>query len=180
MNKIFFDSWESIFRTFVITILAYVILIIMLRVSGKRTLSKMNSFDFIVTIALGSTLATVLLNKNVALADGALALFLLIMLQYLITWLSYRSHTVKSLVKATPSLLVYKGELLEHVMKKERVTHEEVYAKAREKGFSSLKDVDAVVMETDGSLTIISDMSSEGAKAMKQVKHFEEIEKRRS
>ncbi len=180
MNKIFFDSWESIFRTLIITILAYVCLIIMLRVSGKRTLSKMNAFDFIVTIALGSTLATVLLNKDVALADGVVALFLLIGLQYTITWLSARSQKVEGLVKATPSLLAYKGELLWAVMKKERVTREEVYAKAREEGFSSIKDVDAVVLETDGSLTIISDICNDGAKAMKQVKHFEEAKNRKS
>lgn len=177
MNKIFFDSWESIFRTFIITVLAYVILIIMLRVSGKRTLSKMNSFDFIVTIALGSTLATVLLNKSVALADGALALFLLIMLQYVITWLSYRSATVKNLVKATPALLAYKGELLEQAMKKERVTKEEVFAKAREKGFSSLKDIDVVVLETDGSLTVLGSIDHEDPSAIQHVKNFEEARK---
>jgi len=75
MQNIFFDSWHSIIRTIVITILAYIFLIFMLRISGKRTLSKMNAFDFIITIALGSTFASVSLNKNVALADGVLVLF---------------------------------------------------------------------------------------------------------
>lgn len=70
MSKLFFDSWESIFRTIVITVLAYFSLIRLLRISGKRTLSKMKAFDFVVTVALGSTPATVLLNKLVALADG--------------------------------------------------------------------------------------------------------------
>jgi uncharacterized membrane protein YcaP (DUF421 family) len=70
MDKLFFYSWESIIRTGVTTILAYFCLILLLRISGKRTLSKMNAFDFVVTIALGSILATVLLNKSVALADG--------------------------------------------------------------------------------------------------------------
>ena len=60
MKNIFFDSWESVVRTIVITVLAYVLLIVLLRISGKRTLSKMNVFDLIVTIALGSTLATVI------------------------------------------------------------------------------------------------------------------------
>ena len=69
MEQIFFTSWTSIFRTLIIGVLAYVGLILMLRVSGKRTLSKMNAFDLIVTVALGSTLATVLLTKSVALAD---------------------------------------------------------------------------------------------------------------
>ncbi len=125
MKNIFFDSWESKVRTCVITVMAYVLLIALLRVSGKRTLSKMNAFDFIVTIALGSTLATVILNKNVALVDGVLAFFLLIGLQYLITWLSARYKKVSDLVKSTPSLLVYKGKMLEEIMLKERIDEDE-------------------------------------------------------
>ena len=155
MNKIFFDSWDSILRTLVITILAYVVLIILLRISGKRTLSKMNAFDFIVTIALGSTLATVLLNKSVSLADGVLALFLLIGLQFLITFFSVRSKRVSKLVKSMPTLLVYKGDFLQDAMRKERVNADEIYAILREKGISSIQDVDAVILETDGSLSVI-------------------------
>lgn len=155
MNKIFFDSWDSILRTLVITILAYVVLIFLLRISGKRTLSKMNAFDFIVTIALGSTLATVLLNKSVSLADGVLALSLLIGLQFLITFFSVRSKRVSKLVKSIPTLLVYKGDLLQDAMRKERVNADEIYAILREKGISSIQDVDAVILETDGSLNVI-------------------------
>ncbi|WP_430233386.1 DUF421 domain-containing protein [Nitrosomonas communis] len=155
MNKIFFDSWDSILRTLVITILAYVVLIFLLRISGKRTLSKMNAFDFIVTIALGSTLATVLLNKSVSLADGVLALSLLIGLQFLITFFSVRSKRVSKLVKSMPTLLVYKGDLLQDAMRKERVNADEIYAILREKGISSIQDVDAVILETDGSLNVI-------------------------
>lgn len=63
MDGMFFDSWATLFRTFLVGVMAYVILAAFLRVSGKRTLSKMNAFDLIVTVALGSTLATVLLSK---------------------------------------------------------------------------------------------------------------------
>ncbi len=76
LNNIFFQNWQSISRTLISTALAYIAMIIMLRISGKRTLAKMNAFDFIVTIALGSSLATVALSKDVALADGA-SVFLL-------------------------------------------------------------------------------------------------------
>src|SRR5690606_9720944 len=155
MDKIFFDNWESIFRTLIISVLAYVALVFLLRISGKRTLSKMNAFDFIVTIALGSTLATVLLNKDVALADGVLAFAVLISLQYVITYLSARSRRVSNLVKSTPTLLVYKGEMLGRAMKKERIANDEIHAIVREKGFSSLEQIDAVVLETDGTLTLI-------------------------
>jgi uncharacterized membrane protein YcaP (DUF421 family) len=155
MKNIFFDSWESVVRTCLITVMAYILLILLLRASGKRTLSKMNAFDFIVTIALGSTLATVILNKNVALIDGMLSFSLLIGLQYLITRLSARYKTISSLVKSTPALLVYKGVFLKEIMLKERVDEDEIKAILRSNGLASLQDADAVVLETDGNLTVI-------------------------
>jgi len=160
MNKLFFDSWESIVRTLVITVSAYFCLILLLRISGKRTLSKMNAFDFVVTVALGSTLATVLLNKSVSLADGVFTFFLLIAFQYLITWLSLRYKSISQLVKATPTLLVYKGQMLHYVMKKERVNEDELHAIVREKGLDSIQDADAIVLETDGSFTVVKRVSS--------------------
>ena len=66
----FFDSWASLGRTAVVGILAYVALVLLLRVSGKRTLSSMNAFDLVVTVALGSTLASVFLSSSVPLARG--------------------------------------------------------------------------------------------------------------
>ena len=86
-----------------------VLLLLLLRVSGKRTLTKMNAFDLVVTVALGSTLATVLLTKSVALAEGLTAFVLLIFLQFVLTWLSVRSRAVSRLVKSEPTLLVYQG-----------------------------------------------------------------------
>jgi uncharacterized membrane protein YcaP (DUF421 family) len=171
MTKIFFENWESLLRTLITTILAYASLILLLRVSGKRTLSKMNAFDFVVTIALGSTLATVLLNKSVALADGVLALFLLVALQFLITWLSVRYKSISQLVKATPTLLVYKGEMLWQAMKKERVNEDEIHAALREKGMSSLQEADAVILETDGSLSIVKNIHSLQTPTMAMVEH---------
>src|SRR5919106_4441321 len=86
-----FDSWAGLGRVLLVGTLAYAALVLLLRISGKRTLTKLNAFDLAVTVALGSTLATVLLSSSVALAEGVLALGLLISLQYLITWLSVRS-----------------------------------------------------------------------------------------
>lgn len=170
MNKLFFDSWESIIRTLVITVLAYLLLVFLLRVSGKRTLSKMNAFDFIITIALGSTLATVVLNKSVALADGVLAFFLLIGLQFVMTYLEVRSKKISQLIKATPSLLVYKGRMLKDVMKKERINEDEIHAVVRKKGLASLRDVGAVILETDGTLTLIRHIETLHTAIMDDVK----------
>ncbi len=151
----FFNSWSSMLRVVVVGSLAYVALVLLLRVSGKRTLSKLNSFDLIVTVALGSTLATILLSRDVALAEGVTAFTLLIGLQFLITWLSVRSRRISALVKSEPSLLLYRGQLLSEAMRRQRVTEEEVLAVVRAQGQLALDDVEGVVLETDGSLSVI-------------------------
>ena len=105
----FFYNWQPLLRTLVVGVLAYINLIILLRISGRRTLSKMNASDLVVTVTLGSTFATILLNRNVSLAQGTLALALLIGLQYLVTWSSVRASWVKRLITGEPALLFYQG-----------------------------------------------------------------------
>lgn len=172
MKNIFFDSWESIIRTFVITILAYICLVFFLRISGKRTLSKMNAFDFIVTIALGSCLATVSLNKNVALTDGALVFLILIFLQFLITTLSTRFEAVKYIITNKPTLIAYKGEILYDVMKRERITKDELFAAARSNGVTQLEDLAVVVLETTGDITVIKKIEGENSEALSTISNF--------
>lgn len=150
-----FSSWGEIFRTLIIGVLAYSALVMMLRLSGKRTLSKMNAYDLVVTVALGSVLSTILLSKDVALAQGVMAFVTLIGLQYSIAWLSVRSQTVRDLVKGTPQLLFYRGSFLDREMRHERVDRSEVYASIRAQGFADLDSVEAVVLETDGSFTVL-------------------------
>ncbi|MCC6612716.1 MAG: DUF421 domain-containing protein [Anaerolineae bacterium] len=161
-----FDSWGAILRTVIVGVLAYVLLIVMLRISGKRTLSKMNAFDLIVTVALGSTLATIILSKDVALAEGVAAFLTLILLQYVVTWLSIRSKAVRELVKSTPRLLYYRDGFLEAAMHAERVLEEEIYAAIRAQGIPTLDRVEAVVLETDGSLTVLQKSDGSGTSTL--------------
>jgi uncharacterized membrane protein YcaP (DUF421 family) len=104
-----FDSVGGLIRILVVAIVAYAALVTFLRISGKRTLPKMNAFDLVVTVALGSTLATVILSKDVALAEGLLALALLIALQWVVAWGSTRSQRVSELVKSEPQILYHRG-----------------------------------------------------------------------
>lgn len=151
----FLGSASGIARVIIVGVLAYVALVLALRVTGKRTLSKLNSFDLIVTVALGSTLATVLLSKDVPLSEGITAFLVLILLQYAVTWLSVRSRRFQSWVKAEPRLLFRDGEYLPGAMRDERMTQDEVLAAMREQGHDAPDTVAAVVLETDGSLSII-------------------------
>lgn len=149
-----FDSWFGLGRVAVVGVCAYAALVLFLRVSGKRTLAKMNAF-LVVTVALGSTLATVLLSKDVALVEGVLAFAVLIALQFGIAWLSVRSAMIRRLVKAEPALLLHQGQWLRAAMAAERVTEEEIRAAVRAQGIGTLEEVTAVVLETDGSFTVL-------------------------
>ena len=155
----FFDDWAGIGRTVVAGIAAYVGVVLFVRLAGKRTLSKMNAFDLIVTVALGSTLATIVLSKDVALAEGLVAFGVLIGLQLVITWLSVRTDFVPSLVKSKPSLLVSGGRMREDALREQRVSEAEVLQAVRQQGFASVADVHAVVLETDGSFSVIGQRS---------------------
>lgn len=150
-----FDSWTEIGRLLLVGSLAYVGLVAMLRISGNRTLSKMNAFDFIVTVALGSILATILLSRDVALIEGLAAFALLIFLQFAVTWLSVRSPRFHRLVTSEPRLLLHNGEFLRGQMTAARVTEGEIRAALRESGVSETKAATAVVLETDGSISVI-------------------------
>lgn len=155
MDQFFFGGWQSLFRTLVVGVLAYVMLLLFLRFSGKRTLSKMNAFDLVVTVSLGSTLATVLLANDVALADGALAFALLVGLQFLVTWSSVRARWVRQLVTGEPLMLLHRGDFLPSALRQARVTRDEIRAAVRAAGLACLVDAEAVVLETDGSFSVI-------------------------
>ena len=154
-EPVFFDTWLGLLRVVIVGTAAYASLVVMLRISGKRTLGKMNAFDLVVTVALGSTLATVLLNATVPLLEGILALALLVCLQFAITWLSVRSDRVRNLVKSEPTLLVHDGAYLDATLRRQRVTREEIGAALRASGEGDIGGIGSVVLETDGSMTVV-------------------------
>lgn len=151
----FFDSVAGLLRVLVVGSAAYVALVAFLRISGKRTLSKMNAFDLVVTVALGSTLATVILSKDVALAEGLIGLALLIALQWIIAWGSSRSKRFSRLVKSEPQVLYHRGEVIDSALSRERVALEELFAAARSSGYADLSDVETIVLETDGTFSVM-------------------------
>lgn len=160
MNPIFYDGSHGLVRVLVVSVIAYPLLVLMLRITGKRTLSKLNAFDFVVTVALGSTLATLLLSDSVALAEGLLALALLILLQFAVTWASVRSQRFQRWIKAEPQLLYHRGQYLGEAMRRQRITREEMAAAMRQSGHEGPGTVHAIVLETDGSLSVLADSST--------------------
>jgi len=170
VDQLLFGGWYSLFRILVVGVLAYVTLVVFLRLAGKRTLSKMNAFDLVVTVALGSTLATVLLGKDVALADGALAFALLVGLQFAVTWSSVRARWVRRAVTGEPLMLLHRGDFLPSALRQARVTQDEIRAAVRGAGLASLAEAEAVVLETDGSFSVIRRSEGGGLSSLEGVR----------
>lgn len=151
---------HPIVHTIIVGIISYLVLIAIIRLSGKRTLSKWNAFDFVVTIALGSTLSTALVSTQVSLAQSITAFLVIVLLQFAITFSSVRSREVKNLVKSQPTLLLYDGQYRHETLRRERVVEAEVMAAIRESGIADVESVHAVVLETDGTFSVIPEAGS--------------------
>jgi uncharacterized membrane protein YcaP (DUF421 family) len=150
-----FDSWSDLGRILAVGASAYVTVVVVLRLSGKRTLAKLNAFDLVVTVALGSTLATILLNNDVSWAEGAVGLAVLALLQSVVAWGTVRRPRLRRVVTARPTLLLQDGRVLSDALREERVTVDEVRQAVRASGCGDLSSVAAVVLESDGSMSVI-------------------------
>lgn len=148
---------ENFIRMIILGTFSYFLIVLVLRLSGKRTLSKMNAFDFIVTVALGSVLANIIVNHETLFWEGLVAFCLLVLLQYISTWLSARSSKVQRLLKSQPTLIYYNQQYDKEKMKKERITEAEVIQSIRKDGYISLEEIAAVILESDGTLTVMKE-----------------------
>ncbi|MGP4077348.1 DUF421 domain-containing protein [Halobacillus sp. K22] len=164
-----FNGWSGIFRIIIMALTVYPALIFMLRISGKRTLSKMNMFDMVITVAIGSVVASIILSDKMTIAEGLTGLGMLILLQFVVTWLEVRSEGFTSMIKGEPQLLLYQGHYMEKALKQERVKKDEIRQAIRADGLASVEEVEAVVLETDGTFSVIKHKPHDGQSSLKEV-----------
>jgi uncharacterized membrane protein YcaP (DUF421 family) len=151
-----FDSWSDILRTLVVGVTAYAVLVLVVRIAGKRTLSQFNAFDFVVTVALGSVLATALLSSDVSLAEGAVAFVLLAALQFVVAFLESRVRWFRRAVSASPTVVLRDGQPDLDALRRHRLGLDVVRHAARSTGVGSFEKIACAVLETDGSISIIT------------------------
>lgn len=150
-----FDDWSGVLRVLALGTTGYGSLLFVLRISGKRTLAKLDAFDWVVNVALGSVLASILLSRNVAWAEGVAALVLLAGLQFAVAWLTSHVPRSRSVVTARPSLLLEDGRVLHEALRRQRMSESELRQAVRASGSGDLSCVAAAVLETDGSISVV-------------------------
>lgn len=172
MEELFFKDWKSIGHVVVATVIAFITLFFFVRISGKRTLAKLNAFDFVVTVALGSTMSYMML-AIVPLLEGAVVLFLIIILQYIFARTARSSQKMERLINAMPSLIFYDGIFIEKTMAKEAITKGEIFSTIRNSGIDQIEDVKAVVMELNGQITVVRKSKGHGSSSLDDITPLE-------
>ncbi|WP_224997289.1 DUF421 domain-containing protein [Cesiribacter sp. SM1] len=178
-NIVFFwNGWEPLLRTIVVGTLTYFSIIFILRMSGKRTLASMNAFDFVITVALGSAYGRILTAKQVSVAEAVTTFLLLAVLQFIVSKLENKSRWFYQLVTSQPTLLYYRGQFIEKAMRKQRVREDSLLGAVRKKKFSSLNEVEAIVLETDGSISVIKKSSETNQSSYRSIIERQELQKK--
>lgn len=150
-----FQSWPELGRVALTALLAYVVCVALISLFGKRSSAKMNNFDWIVTVAMGSMLGSSVLMKKVVILELVVGLGILLLLQYLFTKFSVHVPGFKKVMKKSPTLLFFDGKYIDQALQHERVTKEEIRVGIRSQGLIDELEVNAVIIEPNGELSII-------------------------
>jgi len=156
MEMLFFDNIDKLGRIVLTTVMVYVLIVLTTKVSGKRSTSQLNNFDWIVTVMIGSLGASTILLKDVPLIEGFSSILVLYLLQFLVTKYASISPQFSSVILSEPRIVFYQGQYLPDAMRAERLTRQELESAMRSEGISSLDEIEAIVFESDAKLTVIT------------------------
>lgn len=175
-TRFLWNGTEPLARILIVGTAAYLAIVIILRISGKRTLASMSAFDFIIAVAVGAVFGRTLTAKELSLSETLTAFLLLAVLQFVFAYLENRSKTFKKVFNTRPTLLFYKGKFLEENLHKERLDKSKVFSAVRKKGFGSLEQVAAVILEIDASFSVITKSEEEKNSTFDEMLDDEQLE----
>lgn len=162
MDALFFDDFEKLGRIVISAALVYILIVLSTKVFGKRSVSQLNNFDWIVTVMIGSIGASTIILKGVPFIEGVASIITLYLLQFMVTKTASRSKRFRNFILTEPRIVFFQGEFLEQAMREERLYRQELVCAVREQGFNSLDEVEAIIFESDAKLTVMPKMKQEG------------------
>jgi uncharacterized membrane protein YcaP (DUF421 family) len=137
------------------TAVIYIVVLLGVRLSGKREVGQMTPFDLTLLLLLSNSVQNAMTGSDTSLSGGVIAAITLLVLNYLIAEVSGGNRRFRKLVQGQPSLLVHDGQIVTAHMSKEHVSMDELERALRERGISSYHDVALAVLEVDGSISCL-------------------------
>lgn len=146
---------QTVFQIALRTFLVYVIVLIGLRVAGKREIGQMTVFDLVVLLLIANAVQNAMVGPDTSLTGGVFAALLLLLFNGLVSQLRLRSPRLRRWVEGSPTILVLDGKPIPENMYREGVDQETLETALREHGLAKLEDAEMVVLEIDGAISVI-------------------------
>lgn len=151
----------------------YAFVIIAIRVFGKNEITQFSVIDLVLIMLISNSVQNAMVGSNISLEGGILSAGSLFILHFLLKQLTYRNPFMKKMIQGNPVLLVHQGQVIRRNIIHEQISIDELETAAREHGVASLTDVDLAILETDGTISILSnEYQSHSNKKRKSSKAF--------
>lgn len=147
-------DWQELGMTALRGLMVYALMLVVIRILGKRTVGNFTAFDLLVALMLGEVVDEIIYG-DVSFAQGVIAILVVASAKYITAWLTYLNHGLNKLFEGQPREVVRNGEFVRDGMRKELVNEEEVMASLRLQGISDMREVKKAVMEVDGVISVI-------------------------
>lgn len=141
--------------TFFRAIILYIIVLIVMRLMGKREIGQLQPFELAISIMIADLASIPMTETGVPISNGIIPILGLLLMHLIISIINMKSIKVREIVCGKPSILIYRGKIDEKVLKKERFTINELQERLRGNSIVNLGDVEYAILETSGEVTVI-------------------------
>lgn len=141
--------------TLIRTIILYILVLLTMRLMGKREIGQLQPFELAIAIMIADLASVPMSDTGIPIFNGIIPIIGLLIMQMLISFINMRSLVLRSIISGKPTILIYRGKIDEKSLKKEKITLNELQERLRQNGTFSLGDVEYAILETSGQLTVI-------------------------
>ena len=141
--------------TLIRTIILYILVLITMRMMGKREIGQLQPFELAIAIMIADLASVPMADTGVPIFNGIIPILGLLIMQMFISFINMRSIFVRRIVSGKPTILIYRGKIDEKALKKEKITLNELQERLRQDGTFTISDVEYAILETSGQLTVI-------------------------
>lgn len=149
--------WELVIRAVVV----YVVLLILIRLTGKRQIGQFSPYDLVLLLILSNAVQNSMNAGDNSLVGGLILALTLVSLNYLVGLLTFKSRKVEAFVDGRPQVLIHDGKLFEDIMVEAQITHTELMSSLRESGYFSIAEVGLAILENNGRISVRGRSNSE-------------------
>jgi uncharacterized membrane protein YcaP (DUF421 family) len=155
MSGVWFPGGPVLLQIVLRTVVIYLLVLIGVRLSGKREVGQMTPFDLTLLLLLSNSVQNAMTGPDTSLLGGVIAACTLLLLNYGVAGVSGSNRRLRRLIEGQPTLLVHDGKIIEAHMARERVSMDELHRALREHGINSCEQVALAVLEVDGSISCL-------------------------